>query len=67
MDPVVGEVVMTNPMMRFTKDKVEPKQVKKDSAKFDKLADDFMPLKINRFEIQKWAEYSTSIRAVIPK
>lgn len=49
---VVGEVVMTNPMMRFTKDKVEPKQVKKDSAKFDKIADDFMPLKINRFEIR---------------
>jgi hypothetical protein len=49
---VVGEVVMTNPMMCFTKDKVEPKQVKKDSAKFDKIADDFMPLKINRFEIR---------------
>jgi hypothetical protein len=49
---IVGEVVMKNPMMRFTKDKVEPKHVREDSAQFDKLADDFMPLSINRFEVR---------------
>jgi hypothetical protein len=49
---IVGEVVMHDAMLRFTKDKVEPKQVRDDSAKFDELADDFMPLSINRFEIR---------------
>jgi hypothetical protein len=49
---IVGEVVMQDPMLRFTKDKVEPKHVRDDSAKFDELADDFMPLSINRFEIR---------------
>ena len=49
---VVGELVFNDPMMRFTKDKVEPKDVRKDSSSFRKLEDDFMPLKVNRFEVR---------------
>jgi hypothetical protein len=48
---VVGEVIMDRPLLRFTKDKVEPKDVRKDSTDFKKLLDDFMPLSINRFEV----------------
>jgi hypothetical protein len=49
---IVGEVVCENPMIRFTKDKVEPKDVQKDSAQFKKVSDDFMPLEVNKFEIR---------------
>ena len=48
---IVGEMVFERPMIRFTKDKVEPKQVRNDSTGFKKLLDDFMPLKVNRVEI----------------
>lgn len=48
---IVGELELTDPVLRFTKDKVEPKEIQKDSTDFKKLLDDFMPLKINRFEI----------------
>ena len=50
---IVGEVVLTEPMLRFTKDKVEPKDVAKDSTDLKELLDDFMPLRINRCEIVK--------------
>jgi hypothetical protein len=48
---VVGELVFEDPMIRFTKDKVEPKDVRNDSTDFRKLLDDFMPLQVNRFEV----------------
>ncbi|WP_084138231.1 DUF748 domain-containing protein [Chryseolinea serpens] len=48
---IVGELVFERPMIRFTKDKVEPKQVRNDSTGFKKLLDDFMPLNVNRVEI----------------
>lgn len=48
---IVGEVAMQEPMLRFTKDKVEPKDVAKDSSALKELLDDFMPLQINRCEI----------------
>lgn len=35
-------------MVRFTKDRVEPKDVQKDSSDFREVLDDFMPLEINR-------------------
>ena len=50
---IVGEVILTEPMLRFTKDKVEPKDVAKDSTDLKELLDDFMPLRINRCEIVK--------------
>lgn len=48
---IVGELVFEEPMLRFTKEKAEPQEVRKDSAQFDKLLDDFMPLHVNRVEI----------------
>jgi hypothetical protein len=47
---IVGELVFENPTLRFTKDKVEPSNLRKDSTHFKKLLNDFMPLKVNRFE-----------------
>jgi hypothetical protein len=49
---VVGEVVCEDPLIRFTKDKAEPKQVAKDSTQLKKVGDDFMPLEVNKFEIR---------------
>jgi hypothetical protein len=48
---LVGEMIFESPMIRFTKDKVEPKDVRKDSSDFEKLQDDFMPLRVNRVQI----------------
>ncbi|MFY9307903.1 MAG: DUF748 domain-containing protein [Bacteroidia bacterium] len=48
---IVGELELTDPTLRFTKDKVEPAELQKDTTDFRKLLDGFMPLKINRFEI----------------
>ncbi len=50
---IVGEVIMEKPMITFTKDKVEPKSVRKDSSSFKDLKDDLMPLQINRVEINQ--------------
>jgi Domain of Unknown Function (DUF748) len=49
---LVGELIFQNPTLLFTKDKVEPKELQKDSTSFKKLLDDFMPLQVNRFEIK---------------
>ncbi len=48
---IVGELVFEEPSLRFTKDKAEPAEVRKDSAQFDQVLDDFMPLQVNRVEI----------------
>jgi hypothetical protein len=47
---LVGEMIFSDAMLRFTKDKVEPDEVRKDSSGFEKMLDDFMPLRVNRFE-----------------
>ena len=49
---IVGELEFEKPNLRFTKDKVEPKDIRNDSSSFKKLLDDFMPLQVNRFEIR---------------
>ncbi|MCE7059539.1 DUF748 domain-containing protein [Dyadobacter sp. CY343] len=49
---IVGQVLFERPYLRFTKDKVEPKEVVQDSADFRKVLDKFMPLSINRCELQ---------------
>ena len=49
---IVGEVIAESPVIRFSKDRVEPKQLKKDSSTFKKIGDDFMPLQLNRLEIK---------------
>lgn len=48
----VGEFEFDDPVLVFTKDKVEPAKVRKDSSSFKKLSKDFMPLKVNRFEVR---------------
>jgi len=50
---VVGELVFEKPMLKFSKDNVEPKDLRNDSTDFKKLLDDFMPLSINRFQINQ--------------
>lgn len=48
---IVGEIEAFSPSIRFTKDKVDPNVVKEDDKEFSDLIDDFMPLRVNRFEI----------------
>jgi len=48
---LVGEVIFENPVMVFTKDKVEPGTLKKDSADLIRLLDTFMPLQVNRLKM----------------
>ena len=48
---LVGEMAFVDPMLMFTKAKVEPDDLQKDTSDFRKLLNDFMPLKVNRFEI----------------
>lgn len=49
---LVGEIIVENPLMRFTKEKVEPKDMQKDSSDFRQVLDDLMPLEINRLEFR---------------
>ena len=48
---IVGKLKFDSPVLIFTKDKVELGDIKKDTNDFRKLLKDFMPLKVNRFEI----------------
>jgi len=50
---IVGELIFESPVLIFTKDKVELKDVSNDTSDFRKLLRDFMPLKVNRFEVIK--------------
>jgi hypothetical protein len=49
---IVGEIDLLEPTLIFTKDKVEPDEVKKDSSSFTDLLQDLMPLKVNRFTVR---------------
>lgn len=49
---LVGELELYTPTLIFTKDKAEIGQVAKDTNDFRKVLKDFMPLKVNRFEVQ---------------
>jgi hypothetical protein len=48
---IVGELEFDSPVLIFTKEIVEWSDVKKDTTDFRKLLKDFMPLKVNRFEV----------------
>src|SRR6187402_28140 len=50
---LVGEMVFERPMIRFTREKTDLGQVKGDTSDFRDLLDKFMPLNINRFEINR--------------
>jgi len=48
---IVGELTFDAPELVFTKDKADLTDVKKDTTDFRKLLKAFMPLKVNRFEV----------------
>src|SRR5690554_613246 len=48
---LVGELVVESPTLIFTKDKAEIDEVAQDTTDFRALLKDFMPLRVNRFEI----------------
>ena len=48
---IVGELTFDSPELIFTKDKADLTDVKKDTTDFRKLLKNFMPLKVNRFEV----------------
>ena len=48
---LVGKVEVNTPTLIFTKNKTEITDVKKDTNDFRKVLKSFMPLKVNRFEI----------------
>lgn len=48
---IVGEMEFRQPKLIFTKDKAELTDVAKDTNDFRKILKDFMPLKVNRFEV----------------
>jgi hypothetical protein len=49
---LVGELVFVQPNLRFTKNVVELKDVARDTSDFRELLEDFMPIAVNRCEIQ---------------
>jgi hypothetical protein len=50
---IVAKLEFDSAIMKFTKDKVDPKKLTDDSSSFRSLINGFMPLKINRFEVMK--------------
>jgi Domain of Unknown Function (DUF748) len=48
---IVAKLEFETAVMRFTKDKVDPKKLDDDSSTFRGLIEGFMPLRINRFEV----------------
>jgi hypothetical protein len=50
---LVGELKFLLPKLFFTKEKVEPAMVQKDTSDFRHLLKQFMPLKVNRFEVDR--------------
>lgn len=48
---LVGELIFNSPELVFTNNKTDLGSVKKDTNDFRKILKDFMPLKVNRFEI----------------
>lgn len=52
---IVGELVIDTAEVRFTKEAAEPADLQKDTASFQDLLHDFMPLKINRLEVHNSA------------
>jgi hypothetical protein len=48
---LVGELEFDHAILDFKKEKVEPDELQKDTTEFHELLKDFMPLKVNRFEV----------------
>ena len=60
---IAGELVFEQPFIKFTKDRVELDDVAQDTGNFRQLLQDFMPIQVNRCEINNghvmYADYST--------
>ena len=52
---IVGKLLFESPVLFFTKNKVELGALQKDTTDFRKLLKNFMPLKVNRFEVKNGA------------
>lgn len=52
---IAGELEFNYPRLIFTKDRTDLDKVKKDTTDFRKLLKEFMPLKVNRFEVNNGA------------
>ncbi len=50
---IVGELLLERPSLIFTKDKTEPEDIQRDSTDLKSVFDGFMPLKLNRVEIEE--------------
>jgi hypothetical protein len=48
---IVSELEFTDPLLRFTEDRVEPEQMEKDTNDFRKMLRTFTPISVNRFEV----------------
>jgi hypothetical protein len=48
---IVGKLEFETAVIKFTKDKVDPKKINEDSSTFRHMINGFMPLSINRFEV----------------
>jgi len=48
---IVGELVLEEPLLLFTRDKVEPASVQADTSTFRNLLNDLMPIRVNRVEV----------------
>lgn len=48
---IVGELVLEEPLLLFTRDKVEPASVQADTSTFRDLLNDLMPIRVNRVEV----------------
>lgn len=47
---IVGELVLEEPRVTFTRDAVEPAEVQKDATTFRDLLNDLIPIRVNRIE-----------------
>lgn len=50
---LVGELLFDAPTLIFTKEKAEAEAVAKDTSDFRQLLQDFMPLRVDRFEVAR--------------
>jgi hypothetical protein len=48
---IVGSLEFLNPVIRFENEKVEPEDLQDDTTDFRRVLKSFMPLKVNRFEV----------------
>lgn len=59
---VVGEIILEEPLLQFTENRVELEDVARDSSDFRELLDDFMPIHVNRCVVRNghliYADYT---------